>query len=98
MNVRTNFQPEIPVSSAGSTSPIEDISSIPGSMLVDSLEDLPYPLAREALVATAGHRRLRFPNGRSVELAELLHGVERELFESMIDVVEALRLRHGSED
>lgn len=91
-----DFEPHPPAGSIdrhnrSTPSEIEDVTSIPGSLLVDSLDDLPFPLGKRELVAAAGHRQLRFPSGRAVALADLLAGVRRELFESIIDVVEALR-------
>jgi hypothetical protein len=64
---------------------------IPGSLLAEALDDVSFPTSKDELVAQVGRRRLRFANGQSIALTDLLYGVRTHHFESAGEVIDALR-------
>lgn len=58
--------------------------------ITETLKDLRFPISKSELLSQAGERRLRFSNGQSIALFDLLAGAHESEFESAAAVASAL--------
>ena len=60
------------------------------SLITQALDDMSFPLSKAEILSRAGERRIRFPNGQSMALFDLLVAVQESHFDSAAAVANAV--------